>query len=643
MLKMPKKVKQEPETVGQTGSEIGAAKKRVRMQAALAILTIAVTVVLVFAMTQAWYTNVIESTGLTFETEAWGFDGTVTVNDEATMIEPGKSGVVSLSVDNSTNTDYIFASMSISKSEMTNTEMKSRLYFYADTSATVNGETSDRIYLNSETDYSYLILGGDTLTLSDEYMNDVALKWEWVYDVVGYYFEGTVTGSSADLKVTINDYLRPVEYDLDAATFDDDGNLLTPDGETDVQTFLASLSSTDGYEKDIQYGSGVNGYYPVEVDGAGTGVWVHLCTLSEIQQATAWDTKVGRGEITVSETVKLTITAQNANQTNSTTVATGEDLAAALTSGDDTVVVSLSDDISVSSAVNVEAGTAVIDLNGNTLTMETSTSTIYATEGAEVVVTNGTVEGGGGVAFRAADSSLVLDDVTMTGASYAVVVQDTDGDSVVRLTDCSLETTATTVLLQGNGSVTEANTVLIVDGCTINSGYIGISGNGTNKTGDERWGTEIQILNSTVKGLWAGIYQPQESSTLTVYKSEISGVTGMAIKGGTVRVTDSTVLGTGTADQIQSLTTPSTNGFLDSGAGIYVETNYGWDIDVTVSGSDTMVSSASSQAIVVFPTENVDWVTVSVLGGTYSSSVSEWLKTGYSQSSANGYYTVTGE
>lgn len=381
----------------------------------------------------------------------------------------------------------------------------------------------------------------------------------------------------------------------------------------------------------------------MEVDSAGTGVWVHLCTLSEIQQATAWDTKVGSGETKVSETMKLTITAQNANQANSTTVATGEDLAAALTSGDDTVVVSISDDISVSSAVNVEAGTAVIDLNGNTLTMETSTSTIYATEGAEVVVTNGTVEGGGGVAFRAADSSLVLDDVTMTGASYAVVVQDTDGDSVVRLTDCSLETTATTVLLQGNGSVTEANTVLIVDGCTINSGYIGISGNGTNKTGDERWGTEIQILNSTVKGLWAGIYQPQESSTLTVYNSEISGVTGMAIKGGTVRISDSTVLGTGTSDQIQSLTTPSTNGFLDSGAGIYVETNYGWDIDVTVSGSDTMVSSASSNAVVVFPTEDVDWVTVSILGGTYSSSMSEWLKTGYTQSYSDGYYTVTGE
>ena len=81
------------------------ARKNVIRQAGLAVFTIGVTVILLFAMTTAWYTNVVQTSGLTFEAEAWGFEGKVVVTNEVIKAAPGDSGVVEMSITN--NSDQI--------------------------------------------------------------------------------------------------------------------------------------------------------------------------------------------------------------------------------------------------------------------------------------------------------------------------------------------------------------------------------------------------------------------------------------------------------------------------------------------------------------------------------------------------------
>ena len=112
-----------------------AARRNVQKQAALAVFTIAVTVVLLFAMTTAWYTNVIETGGLTFEAEAWGFEGDVIINEGAVQAAPGDTGIVELSITN--ESDNVSAvTVSVSKEVMLvgpskqDRAMQKRLYFY---------------------------------------------------------------------------------------------------------------------------------------------------------------------------------------------------------------------------------------------------------------------------------------------------------------------------------------------------------------------------------------------------------------------------------------------------------------------------------------------------------------------------------
>ena len=52
-------------------------------------------------------------------------------------------------------------------------------------------------------------MGGGSLSLTQTSHNDAKLKWEWVYDVVGYYLLGTVSNGTA----AVEEYLRPVVYD----------------------------------------------------------------------------------------------------------------------------------------------------------------------------------------------------------------------------------------------------------------------------------------------------------------------------------------------------------------------------------------------------------------------------------------------
>ena len=158
--------------------------------------------------------------------------------------------------------------------------------------------------------------------------------------------------------------------------------------------------------------------------------------------------------------------------------------------------------------------------------------------------------------------------------------------SVVRLSNCTLKTVGDEqvgVHVFGNGAASSSRTVLLVEDCTIESTFAGILGNGS----------DIQVFNSTVKGKYAGIYQPQRGSRLLVQNSTVEGMTGIAVKGGTVTIQNCIVNGTAekgflpTEDQVKG----SRNGWLDTGAGVYVEANYDWADEITLTITDSTISA----------------------------------------------------
>lgn len=571
--------------------ELTRMRKRIILQAGLAGLTVVLTVVIVVSMTAAWYTNVVQTSGLIFEVEQWGVDVSANVSSSAVEAGPGDEGVISFEVSNSSD-EIVSVTVSTAKISM-ETEMQKRLYFYVDTQQSENGETSQRVYLNSKTTHDYLVFGHGDLTLTEAYHNDAQLKWHWVYDVLGYYVLAKANGET----VTVTEYLRPIEYDYDEATFAEDGTLTTVDGTTTAAEFLTALSKTDGYAGIIDTTKQINGYFPVAVDENGSGVYAYLCTYAEIEEAIDYDTALGNaaaeGQAAVYKAT-FTIYAENVG-TEAVAVATADSLISAINSASADVI-QLSSDITLPGPLTLAADSEIIlDLNGKTLTIESeaNTAAVTAQEGSSLVVTGGTLDGGNaalGDAFYMTGADVVLNEVILQNYDMGFYITDSSGagqDSAVRLLDCTLSTTDSTVLIYGNGTLSEQTSKVIIDGCTITSQDSAIFGNGT-AANPGKWGTDIQIIDTTITAAIAGIYHPQMEGTLNICNSSITAHTGVVIKGGTVTVTDSTISGTGTDVESPGL---HTSGFRTTGDAIYVETGYNYEIYLGLNGNVTLTSN----------------------------------------------------
>ncbi|MBR6920835.1 MAG: hypothetical protein IKH51_01440, partial [Clostridia bacterium] len=286
----------EKKTAAPENNRIRQMKKAVRYQIVLAAGTLLVVIVLVFAMTSAWYTNVAKTSSLSFTVDSWGYSPeNITVSNEAFTVAPGTSGIIPLTIDNSSGDEQVKITVTVSKDAMAS-EIKQRLYFYADKSDTVNGEEVFRLYLGgTEADsYVYTIMPGQQLITSGENKNDVSLKWTWVYDRLGYYFRGTVTQGNAagEGTVGIDEFIRPIEYDLDSAVFSN-GELASV-GSVTFGQLLTDISSHDGYDGTVSSSDAAvalnRKYYPVSVDSGGRGIWAYFCTESEINSGIVYDT-----------------------------------------------------------------------------------------------------------------------------------------------------------------------------------------------------------------------------------------------------------------------------------------------------------------------------------------------------------------
>lgn len=578
---------------------LGILRRNVLLQASLAIITVLLTIVLIFSLTVAWYTNVVQTGGLSFEAEKWNFDGQIELlSDETVSATPGGEGTISLRVANAGD-HIVAASATVNKNGM-DEKMRQRLYFYVDTQMERNGETVDRVYISDKSSYTYTIFPHSELILSDTVQNGPLIKWVWVYDVLGYY----VWGQNTDGTVKPKDYIRPIEYAYDpiTTTFDAAGNLLTVDGFTSVADFVAELTATDGYAGTLDLTdpsvTAVGGYYPISVNQDGYGVWLYLCTADEIRANMAYDTAIGSESNTQTYTATVTITGQNSRE-DVRPVTSVQELQAALT--DPTVgMIQLADHLQLTQTLNMTTGSATIDLNGKILSVDPDVEKIVTlTSGAKLSIENGTIRGAGETDAHAAvtmsGAHLTMNDVTLENVGTGIRIEDNKAKSAstVHINGCTLQTEQQALWVYGNLDAQQTRTRIVVEDSTLNgAGYAGILCSGN------YGGIDMVVSHSTVSGYYTAIYHPQRNSTLAINNgSTLTGRTGLVVKGGTVTVADSTVHGTA-----QEVDAPSyeSSGWADTGDGIYLEANYtenypDWSASVTVINST--VTSDYAQAV----------------------------------------------
>ena len=612
--------------------------EKVWKQALLVLAVLTVLGVLLYSLTTAWYTNVAETTELVFETENWGFEGQVKALDTGLLLAPGQSAYAALSVTND-GEQINQITVTVDKSSMPE-ELQKRIYFYVPVEAKESDKTADRVYLSTYGGYSYRVMPKSTLLLTADSAADAPVRCEWVYDLLGYYVYGTLDKDNKlitaeqiaehkreDVEAPV--YIRPVEYDYDKAIFQDD-KLLTVDGDK-VDAFVKDLLAADGY-KNADTTTKVGDYYAVNITGTSgseqTGLWLYLCTQTEIEAATELDTRIGTYRYLLEQkdeqgneqgnAIPLTeeqtkeyedvaallggakATIQIAGQNLRTSIADvteAESLTAALTRGES---VRLAGDMTLKDTVTIPADKdVIIDLNGKQLTTNVvGQPVLEGAPGSSITVLNGTINGGSrDTAVQLVGSSAAFSGVTIQGRLLIDDKNESNENgtvSVVRLSNCTLKTVGDEqggVHVFGNGAASSSRTVLLVEDCTIESTFAGILGNGS----DDCYGTDIQVLNSTVKGKCAGIYQPQRGSRLLVQNSTVEGMTGIAVKGGTVTIRNCIVNGTGekdvvpTAEQVKA----GRNDWLNTGAGVYVEANYDWAEEIAMTIAGSTISSAT--------------------------------------------------
>lgn len=613
-------------------------KARIYKQAGLAVTAILVTVALLFAMSTAWYSNVLEAGSLTFQAEKWELNADHVSSNGNVVAQPGTRGILPVSYK-STSDSIVNAYVNVSKEQM-EVPLQKRIYFYTETPYTVgsgeNAETVARRYLTNSTAAPYTVLSMGQLTMSDDFCTvDTPIYWEWVYDLLGYYVRLVPTDDGGVIE---KEYLRPIVYDYDKATFDENGNLATVDGKH-VDIFLQDITAEDGYlnkfvESNFTTDSKTGTkYYTVDNDNQtalGYYTAIRLLTKQEIAEANLWDTEHAGASFS---DLKITITGEAAN-VEMINVGTTEQLTNALQS-ENGGYIRLSGNLELTENITVSAKEPVIlDLNGATLTGGATGGDLFTVgKGRELTVINGTIKNSAGnkTLFGVNNGKLTVSNVTATAegeSQWGIYIQDNngttaqDGDSIVYITHSTISTGLPTVMVIGNNTTTAQKTRCVIENSTLTSDYVTVCGNGQTVSG----GTAIEIKDSIITGKYAAVFHPQDNSTLHAENATFTGNTGIAVKGGTVYLDNCVVTGSAIAALAGAF---NNNGFTDTGAAVYLEAGYERDnIAVYITGENSRITAEKQQALLLYH-DAKDTKTrkarIAVSGGTYSSDVTGYL------------------
>lgn len=610
---------------GAENPELKKKSRRLRQQLLLTVGAFLVVIALVSAATAAWYTNIAKTSTMTFQTAAWGISqDKIQVSKDVIQIAPGNSGELAFSVDNSDSSQALLTGVTVSKKNM-DEEMQKRLYFYVDTDQRVEDaqgvETASKYYIGSEQNhgYTYTVAGGDWLEVSKESAAE-ALCWEWVYDLQGYYFRGTVS----DTSVTEEEYVRPISYAWEDAVYESDQTAadytgaLVSIGDQTVDAFLTQWSQTDGYAGTIQTESKkiVNGhrYYPVSVDENGAGVWAYLCNYSEVQAGMTYDNQLAQAEEAVQVTADVCFTAANVPVAERMAY-TEADLRAAL--ADDTVtVICLGSDLTLEGVIDygtaaAEAGSVteangskILDLNGFAISWEEAAGVgpfVSIGSGAALTIRNGQLaaaEASSGttqvqnVAAQVSEGgSLILGHVTISNCYIGVRLEN---GGQVKVLNSEIQGTGYGLICPDGVSTTVGTAYIYMQNSQLQGGVAGVLlEEATQEVLTQR--VRLTVANSHISGTQAGLVQCRQASSASLSNSQVVGATGLILKGGSVQIKDSTILGNGAAQPAGSQ-----ESWTSTGDGILAEADRSAMATVVIRGSQTSISSQNGNGVQLY-------------------------------------------
>ena len=149
--------------------------------------------------------------------------------------------------------------------------------------------------------------------------------------------------------------------------------------------------------------------------------------------------------------------------------------------------------------------------------------------------------------------------------------------------------------------------------------------------------SNVNIVNSNITSTEElGIYYPPKSGTLTISDSEITGVTGIVVKGSNLVVKGEKTIISGTGPNVDPETyytgaTDGSSSLTETGDALYIESGYN-DRDITVAVEGGSFTSAKAQAVRMFiKNDEITSVKreVKVTGGTFNTDVSAYVPDGY--------------
>ena len=236
-----------------------------------------------------------------------------------------------------------------------------------------------------------------------------------------------------------------------------------------------------------------------------------------------------------------------------------------------------------------------------------------------VDLTNATIKQ---LRFTKANSNIVLD---LAGNTVTAA----DGEAIM-LNEANITLTIKNGTITNNipGSYSDGlyayakcnNLSLTLDNVTINSRTQGLAVQGL--TSNSNVTVKNSVITSTEE---LGIYYPPKSGTLSIENSQITGVTGIVVKGSTLNVSSDKTVITGFGPKIdpEEYYTGATDGsstLTETGDAIYVESGYNdRDISVNISGGQLVSTNAKSIQMFIKNSEVTSVKRdVSVSGGTFS-------------------------
>ena len=310
-----------------------------------------------------------------------------------------------------------------------------------------------------------------------------------------------------------------------------------------------------------------------------------------------------------------------------------QEASGSLPEADENGLIKLENDVTLAKTYEVPTGSsAVLDLNGHTITINADVVGITV-KGENTKLTiqdsgdNGTITRGSSCSSAYTSGILEVNDggtIEMNAGTIDAVYDEEDKSNNT-----------------GWYGVTVFNdSTFVMNGGKINAGWAAAATNGTNTTTSSTYGNNAKIIindGTLTSSSDYAIYAPAQDGVTTINGGTIMGYWGaIQLKRGTLDISGGTFENNGVSsvtkpDDQHDGTTP------DHAAAISLTSDYG-AISATIRGGTFTTQNGNDVIKVTEKSSNK--VDVSIIGGTFSNDISQYLKTGYVCTKNGAYYVV---